>query len=84
MLVTIPTFRWKSVGMDNDSAIRPIVRKTVALSKSLGPICDLVSTGVVATWIVGVFFGVGFWLLMRNDLEGSRPGIGAHLSNSLT
>lgn len=84
MLVTIPTFRWKSAGMDNDSAMRPIVRKTVALSKSLGPICDLVSTGVVATWIVGVFFGVGFWLLMLNDSKGSRPGSGAHLSNSLT
>src|SRR5215813_802073 len=85
MLVTIPTFRPKSAGTDKDSTIRPIVRKTVALSKSLGPICDLVSTGAVATWIVGVFFGVGFWVLMLNDSEGSRPGMGGyHPSTSLT
>src|SRR5215468_3764812 len=85
MRVTIPTIRPKSAGTDKDSTIRPIVRKTVAVSKSLGPICDLVSTGAVATWIVGVFFGVGFCLLMLNDSEGSRPGLGSdHLSTSLT
>ena len=65
--------------------MRPVVRKTVALSKLLGLICDLVSIGAVATWIVGVFFGVGFCFLMLNDSEGSRPGMGRdHLSNSLT
>src|SRR5262249_5748362 len=85
MRITIPTIRPKSAGTDKDSTIRPIVRKTVALSKSLGPICDLVSTGAVATWIVGVFFGVGFWFLMLNDSEGSRPGMGGyHPSTSLT
>ena len=85
MLVTIPTFRSKPAGMDRDSTIRPIVRRTVALSKSLGPICDLVSTGAVATWVVGVFFGVGFYLLMLNAPEGSHLGIGSdHLSKSLT
>ena len=85
MFVTTPSFLLKSAGADKDSTIQPIVRKTVALSKSLGPICDLVSTGAVATWIVGVFFGVGFCLLMLNDSEGSRPGRGSdHLSTSLT
>jgi len=85
MLVTIPTFRSKPAGMDRDSTIRPIVRKTVALSKSLGPICDLVSTGAVAIYVVGVFFGVGFYLLMLKDTEGSRFGTGSdHLSKSLT
>jgi len=34
---------------------------------------------------VSVFFGVGFYLLMLNDSEGSRLGIGSdHLSKSLT
>ena len=85
MLVTIPTFRSKPAGMDRDSTIRPIVRKTVALSKSLGPICDLVSTGAVAIYVVGVYFGVGFYLLMLKDTEGSRFGTGSdHLSKSLT
>src|SRR5215831_3189828 len=85
MFVTTPSFLLKSAGADKDSTIQPIVRKTVALSKSLGPICDLVSTGAVATWIVGVFFGVGFCLLMLNDSKGSRPGLGSdHLSTSLT
>src|SRR5215831_15471746 len=69
MRVTIPTFRPKSAGADKDSTIQPIVRKTVALSKSLGPICDLVSTGAVATWIVGVFFGVGFCLLFLHPIR---------------
>jgi hypothetical protein len=47
-----------------------IIRKTLALGKSLGAPLYLVPFGLIATWIIGVFFGAGFFLL-RHELE--RP-----------
>jgi hypothetical protein len=55
-----------------DRIIQPIVRKAVSLGKSLGPILYLVTVGVIATWVIGVFFGVGFFLLMHHHSE--KPG----------
>lgn len=52
-----------------DRIIQPIVRKAVSLGKSLGPILYLVTVGVIATWVIGVFFGVGFFLLMHHHSE---------------
>jgi hypothetical protein len=84
MFLSIPNFLSKSVWIDRDSAIRPIVRKAVALSKSAGPVCYLVSIGAVAIWVAGVFFGVGFYFLTHNNSAGPLSGIASdHLSESL-
>jgi hypothetical protein len=56
-----------------DRIIQPIVRKAVSLGKSLGPILYLVTVGVIATWVIGVFFGVGFFLLMHHHSEKTPP-----------
>lgn len=69
-----------------DRIAHPIIRKTLARAKSLGPILYLVSVGVIATWVIGIFFGVGFFFLVHHHSENdaSRLGIGGvHLSASL-
>jgi len=69
-----------------DRIAHPIIRKTLARAKSLGPILYLVSVGVIATWVIGIFFGVGFFFLVHHHSENdaSRLGIGrVHLSASL-
>jgi hypothetical protein len=40
-------------------------RETLALGKSLSPLLYLISVGLVATWVIGVFFGGGIFLLMH-------------------
>jgi len=69
----------KPVGLHRDRITYPIIRKTLALSKSLGPILYLVSVGVIATWVIGVFIGVGFFFQMPHHLEkvASHLGIGS-------
>lgn len=37
------------------------------VGKSLSPILYLISLALIATWIVGVFFGVGFFFLMHHS-----------------
>jgi hypothetical protein len=69
-----------------DRIAHPIIRKTLALAKSRGPTLYLVSVGLIATWVIGVFFGVGFLFLMHPHAkkEASQLGVGgAHLSTSL-
>src|SRR5260370_20026237 len=39
------------------------IRETLALRKSLSPLLYLISVGLVATWVIGVFFGGGIFLL---------------------
>jgi hypothetical protein len=41
------------------------IRETLALRKSLSPLLYLISVGLVATWVIGVFFGGGIFLLMH-------------------
>jgi hypothetical protein len=86
MFVIDPDRLWESAGLRRDRIIQPIIRKALALSKSLGPILYLVSVGVIAIWVIGVFFGLGFFFLMHHhsEKEASHLGIGnAHLSASL-
>jgi hypothetical protein len=86
MFVISPDRSSEPAGLRRDRIIQPIIRKALALGKSLGPILYLVSVGVIATWVIGVFFGVGFFLLMHHhsEKEASHLGIGsAHLSASL-
>lgn len=69
-----------------DRIVHPIIRKTLALAKSRGPTLYLVSVGLIAAWVIGVFFGVGFLFLMHPHprKEASHLGVGgARLSTSL-
>jgi hypothetical protein len=69
----------KPSGLRRDRITNRIIRKTLPLSKSLGPIFYLVSVGAIAIWVIGVFFGVGFFFLMPHHSEkvASHLGIGS-------
>jgi hypothetical protein len=81
MLVVSPARLSESAGLLKDRIAYPIFGKAVALSKSLGPLLYLVWSGVIAVWVVGVFFGVGFFFLThRSDKQAIQLGVGgAHL-----
>jgi len=51
-------------------------RKTLTRGKSLGPILYLISIGLIATWIIGVFFGIGFFFLTPPERPGSNLAVG--------
>jgi len=51
-------------------------RKTLTRGKSLGPILYLISIGLIATWIIGVFFGTGFFFLTPPERPGSHLAVG--------
>jgi hypothetical protein len=51
-------------------------RKTLTLGKSLSPILYLISIGLIATWIIGVFFGTGFFFLTPPERQGSHLAVG--------
>jgi hypothetical protein len=56
---------------------RTRARKTPTRGKSLSPILYLVSIGFIATWIVGVFFGAGFFFLMLPQRPVSGLAVGS-------
>lgn len=54
--------------------IPTIVRGVLARRKSLSAVLYTISTGLIAIWIIGVFFGLGFFLLIhqpRLSVSGS-------------
>jgi hypothetical protein len=54
-----------------------IIRKPLSLTKALSPVPYLISLALIATWIVGVFFGVGFFVLInRPETPVSRLVVG--------
>jgi hypothetical protein len=55
-------------GLPEEWIIQPI-REALALGKSLGPILHLVTIGFAASWVIAVFFGVGFYFLMHDHPE---------------
>jgi hypothetical protein len=81
MLVVSPARLSESAGLLKDRIAYPIFGKAFALSKSLGPLLYLVWFGVIAVWVVGVFFGVGFFFLThRSEKQAIQLGVGgAHL-----
>src|SRR5258708_3476092 len=52
-------------------------RKTFTLGKSLSPILYLISIGLIATWIIGVFFGAGFFFLTLPERPVSHLAVGS-------
>jgi hypothetical protein len=85
-MLVIGRNRWSAPGaLRGDRIAHPIIRKALALAKSLGPSLYLVSVGLIAIWVIGVFFGAGFLFLMNPDAKNvaSQFGVGsAHLNAS--
>jgi len=54
-----------------------LIRRTRPLGRSIGSLFYLISVGLIATWIIGVFFGVGLFFLMPQSTKlapGLSPG----------
>src|SRR5713101_6773796 len=51
-------------GLLTERRTQTIIRKIPGLRTSLSPLLYLISVGLIATWVTGVFFGVGFSFLM--------------------
>jgi hypothetical protein len=75
-----------STGTDHQSERTPLrresrtwglIRRTLPLGRSMGSLFYLISVGVIAGWVVAVFFGVGLFFLMPRSAElasGLSPG----------
>lgn len=53
-----------------------LIRRTLPLDRSIGSLFYLISVGLIAGWIVAVFFGVGLFFLMPRSAKlepGLRP-----------
>ena len=54
-----------------------LIRRTLPLGKSIGSLAYLISVGLIGSWIIVVFFGVGLFVLMPRSAKltsGSSPG----------
>jgi hypothetical protein len=51
-----------------------LIRRTLRLGRSIGSVFYLVSVGLVAGWIVAVFFGVGLFFLVPRSAK-LEPGL---------
>jgi hypothetical protein len=47
--------------------LRSISRKILGSGRSVGPLLYLISLGLIASWTLGVFFGVGFFFLVQRS-----------------
>jgi hypothetical protein len=52
-----------------------LIRRTLRLGRSMGSVFYLVSVGLIAGWIVAVFFGVGLFFLVPRSAK-LVPGLG--------
>lgn len=79
MLAISPERVSQPTGLRRNPIIRPIIRKTLALGRPLGPVLYPASVGVIAIWVIGVFFGIGFYPLLHRHSEdnASRVGVGS-------
>src|ERR1700720_4728106 len=54
-----------------------LIRRTLPLGKSIGSLAYLTSVGLIASWIIVVFFGVGLFFLLPRSAKlasGWSPG----------
>jgi hypothetical protein len=61
-----------------------LIRRTLPLGRSLGSLSYLISAGLIASWIIAVFFGVSLYFLMPQSAKlerGLNPG-GARSTDS--
>jgi hypothetical protein len=64
-------------GLVTGRRIPTIIRRVLARRKSLSALLYVISTGLIATWIIGVFLGLGFFLLVhepQRSISGSEVG----------
>jgi|SRR5271166_3180375 len=65
-------------GLRRESRIWRLIRRTLPLGRSIGSLFYLISVGLIATWIIAVFFGVSFFFLMPRSAKlesGSTQGV---------
>jgi hypothetical protein len=61
-----------------------LIRRTLPFGRSIGSLSYLISVGLIAIWIIAVFFGVGLYVVMPRSVKlepGLRPG-GTNLNAS--
>ena len=51
-----------------------LIRRTLPLGRSIGSLFYLISIGLIASWIIAVFFGVSFYFLMPRSAK-LEPGL---------
>jgi hypothetical protein len=54
-----------------------LIRRTLTLGRSMGSLFYLISVGLIASWLIAVFFGVGLFFLMPRSpklASGLSPG----------
>lgn len=51
-----------------------LIRRTLPLGRSIGSLLYVISVGLIASWIIAVFFGVGLFLLMPPSAK-LQPGL---------
>ena len=55
-----------------------LIRRTLPRGRSMGSLFYLISVGLIASWIIAVFFGVGLFFLMPRSAKlasGLSPGV---------
>src|SRR5438477_11332597 len=55
-----------------------LIRRTLPLGRSLGSLFYLISVGLIAGWVIAVFFGVGLFFLMPRSAKlasGLSPAV---------
>src|SRR5438105_13806651 len=60
-----------------ESRIWGLIRRTLPLGRSIGSVFYLISVGLIAGWIIAVFFGVSIFSLMPRSAKlasGLSPG----------
>jgi hypothetical protein len=65
-------------GLRRESRIWSLIRRTLPVGRSIGSLLYLISVGLIATWIIAVFFGVSFFFLLpqsANLASGLSRGI---------
>ena len=59
----------ESERLGRESRTWELIRRTLPLGRSIGSLFYLISVGLIASWIVAVFFGVGLFSLMPRSAK---------------
>ncbi len=73
----------ESTRLRRESRAWGLIRRTLPLGRSIGSLLYLISIGLIAGWIIAVFFGLSFFILMPRsaklepDVSPSSPNLNA-------
>lgn len=70
----------ESTRLRRESQTWGLIRRTLPLGRSIGSLFYLISIGLIAGWIIAVFFGVSFFLLMPRSAK-LEPGVSPSSTN---